>query len=295
MDALAVRKAHWQKIWSIPNTPWTIKGYSRSAYRTGFIIPELNVMLDAGPQHFSTPHTVLVTHAHIDHIANLPLTLIGDAESGLVTDVYGPQAAEKYIRNYIHAMFEANAMQEIDEIDWYRYKGVSARDVIRMPIKKTLLEMQVFECDHAVPTVSYGLSEVKQKLKQEYLGKDGKVIAQLRKDGVSITQEVVVKRLAYVCDTSIRVFEMNPGILEYPVIFIECTFLFDDELQNAMDTQHIHWQQLKQYVETHSHIEFMLFHFSLRYKDSEINSFFREITANGLSNLRWWTNQPDAQ
>jgi hypothetical protein len=40
--------AHWKQKWSIPNTPWTITGYSRAAYRTGFYIPELDIMLDAG-------------------------------------------------------------------------------------------------------------------------------------------------------------------------------------------------------------------------------------------------------
>lgn len=49
MDSNTVKSMYWQKDWQIPTTSWTIRGYSRSAYRTGFYIPELDMMLDAGP------------------------------------------------------------------------------------------------------------------------------------------------------------------------------------------------------------------------------------------------------
>lgn len=54
-DAISVKNIHWRKSWAIPGTPWTIRGYSRSAYRTGFFVPDLDLMLDAGPQNFSKP------------------------------------------------------------------------------------------------------------------------------------------------------------------------------------------------------------------------------------------------
>jgi hypothetical protein len=45
LDALKAKMIYWQKKWKIPNTSWTISGFSRSAYRTGFYISELNLML----------------------------------------------------------------------------------------------------------------------------------------------------------------------------------------------------------------------------------------------------------
>ena len=44
-DALSLKKSFWQRMWTIPKTSWSICGYSRSAYRTGFYIKELNLML----------------------------------------------------------------------------------------------------------------------------------------------------------------------------------------------------------------------------------------------------------
>ena len=148
------------------------------------------------------------------------------------------------------------------------------------------MEIEVFECDHSIPTVSYGLKEIKKKLKKEYLGLEGREIAQLKKDGVEITEMVVQNKLAYVCDTSIKVFDMNPTLLDYPTIMVECTFFEEDEITNAKKTQHIHWNDLKPIVCDHPEIEFMLFHFSQRYRDSEIDEFFKR---EDLANLKVWT------
>ena len=71
MEPVKVKMIHWQKKMTIPGTPWEICGYSRSAYRTGFYISGLDMMLDAGPQNFNKPTHIFITHTHIDHIACL--------------------------------------------------------------------------------------------------------------------------------------------------------------------------------------------------------------------------------
>jgi ribonuclease BN (tRNA processing enzyme) len=83
--------------------------------------------------------------------------------------------------------------------------------------------------------------------------------------------------------------ELNPSILEYDVIMIECTFFMPDELENATKTQHVHWDHLKKYVVDNPNTTFMLFHFSQRYRDEEINQFFQAEIDGGLKNLFVWT------
>jgi len=290
MDSLQIKVIHWQKKWKIPKTSWSICGFSRSAYRTGFYISELDLMLDAGPQNFSKPENIFITHTHIDHIACLPFTMIGDSSTNHIFNIYAHADAQPYIHNYIKAMFSVNEMNEVNEcINWYKYHPLQPFDVFRRTMNKQELEFCVFKCDHTIPTISYGISEIKQKLKEEYLNLPGKEIGLLRKQGVQITQEVLVKKVAYVCDTSIAVMDLNPSILEYEVVFIECTFFMPDELENATKTQHIHWDHLKKYVVDHPNVEFMLFHFSQRYRDEEISVFFQKELDAGLKNLHWWT------
>lgn len=282
-DPLKVKVSHWQKKMVIPGTPWEICGYSRSAYRTGFYIASLDMMLDAGPQNFSQPSHILITHTHIDHCACLPFTSIGDENHKPhihAVDIAGPR-----LLTYISAMFSVNAMEDCDAATFYTFHGLAKGDTFPLTTKSTDLQVEVFECDHPIPTISYGFSEKKQKLKEEYLRLAGKEIGKLRKEGVEITQEVILKRFAYVCDTSIAVFEMNPSILEYPVVFIECTFLYEDEIENSIKTKHIHWTKLKPIVLQYPDIVFVVFHFSQRYRDIEIEDFFAK---EDIRNIVWW-------
>ncbi|CAB9514392.1 Inherit from COG: Zinc phosphodiesterase [Seminavis robusta] len=283
MDPLKVKMSHWQKKLVIPGTPWDICGYSRSAYRTGFYIAALDMLLDAGPQHFGNPTHILITHTHIDHCACLPFTLIGDESHQ--PHIYAVAKAGPRILQYVSGMFSVNAMEDCDASPFYTFHGLEPHSQFQLTTKKTDLEIQVFECDHPIPTISYGFAEKKHKLKSEYLKLPGKEIGKLRKEGVEITQEVVQKKFAYVCDTSIDVFALNPSILAYPVVFIECTFLWDDELENAIQTKHVHWSQLKPIVEQHPGIVFVAFHFSQRYRDDEIEEFFAK---ENMPNVIWW-------
>ena len=73
MDYLTkIKTIMWSKEYKIQNTQWTIKGYSAAAFRTGFYIPQLDIMLDAGVQNFNKPKHIFITHTHLDHIAHLP-------------------------------------------------------------------------------------------------------------------------------------------------------------------------------------------------------------------------------
>lgn len=291
LDALKAKMVFWQKKWKIPNTSWSICGYSRSAFRTGFYIPELNLLLDAGPQCFNKPDCILISHTHIDHVACLPLTLIEDVHSNHTVEIYGPLAAESYVKNYVYSMFSLNAMANINHCQgWFGYNGVEAhQELSSLMLNKTELIIEVLECDHAVPTVSYGISEMKTKLRDEYSGLTGKEIAKLRSEGIDVSQKVQQKKLAYVCDTSIAVFDLNKTILEYATIFIECTFLYPDEYDNAKATKHIHWSQLKPFIKNNPNNFFVLFHFSQRYRDCEIEEFLKkEMEENEIKNMYWW-------
>lgn len=296
------KKVFWKTELAIPGTSWVMSGYSRSAYRTGFFINGIDIMLDAGPQTFKKPGSIFITHLHGDHIAELPLSLIQDIDTkddASKISIYCPEKAVKYIRNHIITFHEANSMLDYDQFnmkmeDFYNFVPVGAsRSTERIVRNKQILVLETVGADHSIPTVVYGFSLVKNKLNPLYAGIPGKEIAKLKKSGAEVSIEVVEKKFCYVLDTSIKVFEQNPFLLEYPVIVIECTFLMDDELEQANKKKHIHWNQLKPYVVQNPNVLFILVHFSQRYRDLEINDFFNNVkTVDGITNIHPWLTDP---
>jgi ribonuclease Z len=99
---------------------------------------------------------------------------------------------------------------------------------------------------------------------------------------------------AFVCDTTVRVLDQYPIIFQHPIIFIECTFLYPEELPNCEATKHIHWEHLYPYVQAHPNQLFVLIHFSLRYEDSEIIDFFeKEKVEKRVQNIKVWAGRTD--
>lgn len=287
---MEARQAHWKQKWRLPGTPWTITGFSKAAYRTGFYIPELDIMLDAGPQNFNKPSHIFITHTHGDHVASLPFTLIGDESSHHVFQIYAPSEAERHLRRYIAALFEVNALMDSEDMpvgEWYNFYGCVDASSFRLDFNKSPFIVDVVECDHGVPTVSYCFSQVKSKLKDEYIGIPGRQIAEMRKGGIEVTKEVIVPSFAFICDTSISVLDRYPSIVRYPIVIIECTFLYPEERENAVATKHIHWEELKPYVIASPETLFVLVHFSLRYKDDDVLAFFAE-QQDEVPNIKVW-------
>ena len=294
MDA---RVIFWKTEFLIPGTQWTLSGYSRSAYRSGFYVNGLNIMLDGGPQSFKKPDNIFITHTHGDHIAELPFTMIQDvSDDSSKISIYCPVEASKELRNYIMQLHNTNTLTDTSQStdSYYNMIGVSSSyNSFRLILNNQPILVEIVGADHSIPTVVYGFSVIKDKLNPMYQGISGKELGQLKKQGTLITIEHIEKKFCYVLDTSILIFEQSPFLLEYPVIIVECTFIYDDELEHANQKKHIHWKQLLPYIQAHKEILFILTHFSLRYKDSEIKTFFDDVKQTlNIQNIHpWLTDQ----
>ncbi len=285
---LDVRTSHWKQSYIFDGL--NISGYSKAAYRTGFYIKEYDLMLDAGHQAFNKPKHILITHGHLDHIVNLPLSLINDTDNEKFKfEIYAPFEIKELLKMYIQSTFNLNicGLSNVNIESWYNFTELKKNMKFNMNANGNNLEIETFTMDHTIPTLGYGICVLKEKLKQELINLPKQELILLKKNGHKITETIKTNKLAYICDTSINVFKLNNNILSYKNIIIECTFLYDNEIENAIDTKHICWIQLKPYVINNPHIHFILIHFSLKYKDEEIKQFF-DLELININNVKIW-------
>lgn len=275
-------------VWNILNTPWEITGYSRASYRTGFYIKHLDLMIDAGPQKTGNPKTILITHCHGDHIANLPFTLIenNDNKNKKMTNIYVPEKSKNRLYNYVNSMFSANYSCDFKG-KIANFNSIKGGDIFDITTNNTNIRIEVFTCTHDIPTVAYGISTKKQHLKEEYyhLKGDSKALVELKKNNIDITNTIYEPNIAFVWDTSIIFFKNNIEIFKYKVIMVECTFIYEDEYELSLEKKHIHWKSLKPIVLDNPNILFVLVHFSLRYTEYDIDKFFKE---ENINNIKPW-------
>lgn len=289
----------WQ-IWNIrdphriSDTQFTIKGFSMAALRTNFYIKELNIMLDGGLSSPYGAEYIFITHGHSDHTANLPFHIYGKKENSQI-QVYSPKEISEYIKDFIESAyvlssdFDVKSIGSRDDLYLYKYyknNSVSPDDFIDLNIKGKKLTIEVIKCYHSVPCVGYGFIEKRSKLKEEYKNLSGKEIGELRKKGENIQYEQEYPFFVFLGDTSKEILK-DERIKKFKTIMIECTFLYDDDLEQADKTFHMHWNYLEDYIRENEKNIFILYHFSQRYKKKELLDFFEKIK---FKNVVPWIN-----
>lgn len=293
----------WRK-WKIPSTNLTIEGYSRAGDKTFFYIPQLRLCLDASLAEGRQGDYVLITHTHNDHIADVEYLASRDG-----VKIYIPRASQEYLEKYIVARrcLNHSAPYNPKLRGSLTIQGVKGGDTFYIG-KNDRYQVKVVDCVHTIPCTGYGLAEKKQRLKPEYeklkqekiatgkMKEFGQIMTRKRQEaqekGETVEETYYQPLLVLMGDTHTSVYKRSSWLLEYPVIFTECTFLQEDDEAYADERLHTYWGQLKPYIEQHPHCQFVLTHFSLRYSDQEIVSFFKEeLTQHELQNVLLWMSE----
>ena len=259
-----------KEILRIEKFKLTLYGQSCALYNTGFLIPELKLLLDAQTRSKFDPEYIFVTHCHTDHCYSLPMRLVGISTKPLVLV---PKESEGVIHNFCDATMALNSNGKITKFD-ANLTGVIPNDMFHM---KNGYLVKVYDMDHSVPCRGYGLFYTKQKLKQEYVKCPKEDIIQLKKQNVQVTETITEPVIAYLTDTTPIIFQRDPELLQFPYIITECTFIDPHELELAHIAKHTHWIDLHPIVASNPQSMFILIHFSVRYTHDNLEHFQQSI------------------
>ncbi len=198
----------------------TIEGYSRAAVQSYWRVPEMRIGFDLGaqPWDFMGTGTWAISHAHLDHIAALPVYIARRRMMKMEPPtIYLPShclpGVELMLRSFSRLdrgrlPCELIAVEPGDEFELSRE-----------------LVMTVHRTTHSVPSVGYIVWERRNKLKPEFQTLSGNEIRDIRLSGVEVSAEVRVPTVAYTGDTSPPGLDDNPDMYRARVLITEMTFV----------------------------------------------------------------------
>lgn len=256
----------------------TVVAFSISALSTYVLVPELNCAFDMGDCLLDAVpiQRVFVTHAHGDHTRCL-------FRHDSLRRLMGMEPATYYVPAPTLAGFKglAEAWRSLERVKPARFEpprlvGVEAGEVVWLHRQ---MAAKSFPVRHTVPSLGYTVYDVRKKLKAEYQGRPGPELARLRREGVTFEDEVWVPRLTFIGDSTIETLYEQPQVGESKILFLEVTFLMDDERELARRRGHTHVDDLVTFLRERPDVlrneHIVLKHFSMRYDRGTIRHILR--------------------
>lgn len=254
---------------------FTFCGESISTRATTIAVPQLGVCFDLGwaPRESVRCATVLLSHGHIDHAGGV-YDHVAKRRSIHVPEAtyYAPAEIVPYVREFIAAGKRLNAFNaqvyNMPEI-------LVASSEEYAPIGRELY-VKSFRAQHSVPSVGYCIYRRSQKLLEKYSAFDGKLLAQMRKQGEEITRTSYAPIVAFSGDTRIEAVLQCPDALAARILILECTFLDSGRAEErpveAWRRGHTHELDICEHAHAFTCKHLVLAHFSRRYNEAEIEA-----------------------
>src|SRR5947207_3984606 len=244
----------------------TIEGYSRAAVQSYWRIPELKVGFDLGaqPWDFMGTPSWFVSHAHLDHIAALPVYVARRRMMKMEPPtIYLPEQAVEDVHRLLLIMQRLDRGRQTCEL-----KGVRPGDEIELSRENVVT---VFATTHTIPSVGYVVWDRRLKLKDEYHGLPGEKIRDLRQSGVAVTREVRVPLVCYTGDTSPAGLDAYPPAFQAKILITEMSFIRAKHRREKIHKfGHMHLDDFIERAERFENELIICGHYSTRYHPDEV-------------------------
>ncbi len=234
---------------------------------TSIDLPEWRCAVDLGrsPARLLPRATILITHAHLDHLGGVAHHCATRSLLGMAPPTYVIPAD---IEAPLERLFAA--WRELDSSE-LPHRLIPARPGDRIPLRPDLFAMP-FRTIHPVVSQGYTFFSVKKRLREAYRGLPQKELQRLAtSEGVDLSERTEIPELAVTGDSRIEVLDQQPELYQVPRLVLECTFLDDRvDVQRARTTGHVHLDEILERADRFENQAIGLVHFSARYSRREI-------------------------
>lgn len=272
-------------VQSLTHKALTIEGYSRAAVQSYWRIPELKIGFDLGgsPWSFMGTQTFCITHAHLDHMAALPVYVARRRMMKMdPPTIYVPQETVEHVQRMLRAWQRLDRGRMVCEL-----MGASPGDEFELSREHVLT---AFATRHTVPSLGYIVWDRRKKLKKEFQGLTGDQIRDIRLSGTEVSEEVRVPLVCYTGDTNPAGLDNHPAVYEASVLITELTFFRPEHRKEKIHKfGHIHLDDLIERADRFQNELIIAAHFSTRYHERQLRKAIdRRLPAELKSRLHLW-------
>ena len=244
----------------------TVEGWSRAAVQSYWRVPELNVGFDLGaqPWDFMGTPSWFVSHAHLDHVAALPVYVARRRMMKMdPPTVYVPAEALDDVKKLMLVMQRLDRGRQLADL-----RGLAAGDEVELGRNQVVT---VHDTVHTIPSRGFIVWERRNKLKDEFVGLPGERIKELRLSGVAITREVRIPLVGYTGDTAPAGLDNNPVFFEAKILITEMSFIRASHRRDKIHKfGHMHLDDFVERAGRFKNELIVAAHFSTRYHPNEV-------------------------
>lgn len=264
----------------------TIEGYSRAAVQSYWRVPELKLGFDLGgsPWSFMGTQTFFVSHAHLDHLAAMPVYVARRRMMKMEPPtIYLPEQVVENVEKMLRAWQRLDRGRMLCEI-----VPVNDGDVIDLTREH---KVRVFRTKHTVPSVGFIVYDCRRKLKSEYQGLPGHEIRDLRFSGTEVTEEYLTPLVCYTGDTSPPGLDAHPDIMKAEILITEMTFFRPDHRKEKIHKfGHMHLDDIVARADRFENELIILAHLSTRTHENQARQAVeKRLPKELLQRVRLWS------
>ncbi len=266
-----------QPVKTLVHKELTIEGYSRAAVQTYWRIPEFKIGFDLGgqPWAFMGTPTWFVSHAHLDHLAALPVYVARRRMMKMEPPViYLPEDTIEHVQRILKLFTRLDRGRMPCDL-----RPIRPGDEIELSREHVVT---VSATKHTVPSLGFVVWERRRKLKPEYQQLAGHEIRDLRLSGTEVTEERRIPRVAYLGDSAPEGLDLCPAMYQAQVLILEMTFVAPSHRKDKIHKfGHTHLDDIVERRERFQNEAIIASHFSTRYSAKRI----RDLVARALPDL----------